>query len=579
MRENLQILMHCKPYSGNLKKVTTSQSIRIFVAVLIVCTTILRLIMSLTLHMWFAPSQSADDELLMRQSYATYYSSDDKYKMAKNQGFSYFLRLMHWSRINVDVVYFLLWLIAAVFVSYSMYVLFKKVLFSAFAYLYVLWNPLAFENWVGTRVYRNSIFAPCMFIFISLLIIYIESSIRFEGFGSIFKIRTFLLRLLTSLSLGIVFAFIYILKEDSIWLLPMFLSVIIFKFIRTLLTRQRKIWACILSLILVSLPSMTAFCGVNTIKYINYKNFGVYLLNTRTEGEFAGFIKRVYQIKSDQQSPYLWTPKDSIDQAFSASPTLQSVQGLQYFVEHKDFASPDIGVHPLRGEFLSWQMINAIDATVGWRNEKDVQVFFSKVNDDLDTAFENGKLQKTNKFSPTSSLVPRSVDEINELWIPAIRIYSQYILLGQFNKTTGVNSTSMQEINTSGLRQLNIDVNNPNPVVFSFLSFQQAQDFSLLLSRIYRYLNILFLICFVFSVIMCVIRGAKHNYLLKNNILSILLFVYSACYSFIIAWYVQYLDTNSMHVAFFNSAGMAGPLVYIGLLIAVGTLFLYYKIP
>lgn len=78
---------------------------------------------------------------------------------------------------------------------------------------------------------------------------------------------------------------------------------------------------------------------------------------------------------------------------------------------------------------------------------------------------------------------------------------------------------------------------------------------------------------------MCVIRGAKHNYLLKNNILSILLFVYSACYSFIIAWYVQYLDTNSMHVAFFNSAGMAGPLVYIGLLIAVGTLFLYYKIP
>lgn len=131
---------------------------RICVAVvaffLAVCTGF-RLVVSLTLHMWYAWDQMADDRLLMDQSLPGYFESQGRYKLAKNQGYSLWLRFIAGTGINVDVAYFLIWFVAAVLVAVAIWRLFHKRWLSLFAYMYVLWNPLAFDNWIGIRVYRN----------------------------------------------------------------------------------------------------------------------------------------------------------------------------------------------------------------------------------------------------------------------------------------------------------------------------------------------------------------------------------------------------------------------------------------
>ena len=125
---------------------------------LMLIATAFRFMMSVTLHMWYAYTQVADDALLMSYSFDDYFSSTDYYKLAKNQAYGYFLRFVSWSGINIDIVYFLVWLIAAILMSIAMYRLFSTLWISMASYIYILWNPIAFESWQahGSTVIRFS---------------------------------------------------------------------------------------------------------------------------------------------------------------------------------------------------------------------------------------------------------------------------------------------------------------------------------------------------------------------------------------------------------------------------------------
>lgn len=52
-------------YAGVLKRARRISLIRVGVVLILAIATLLRLIMSLSLHMWYAYEQSFDDELLM----------------------------------------------------------------------------------------------------------------------------------------------------------------------------------------------------------------------------------------------------------------------------------------------------------------------------------------------------------------------------------------------------------------------------------------------------------------------------------------------------------------------------------
>ncbi|PJM75391.1 hypothetical protein [Bifidobacterium simiarum] len=709
---------------------------------LIVCAvaTAGRLLMSNTLHMWYAFNQRADDQLLMMQSLPGYADSTDLYKLAKNQGFAYFLRFIGWSGVNVDIVFFTVWLAAALLCAVAMQRCFHVIWLSMFTYVYVLWNPLAFEDWLGTRVYRNSLFAPALFILVSGLLILLTlvwglvrsiSTSRAVGKSgptsvsgaavmsapasapgltnvprsrdaaahpprpvrsrlvpnlpprarAIIRATLLTLRIVViaafAVLLGACFALIFDLKEDSIWMVPMVgfalalaaapalgprrfgpawsgstrsdpkqnqsgparsgsaqsgKSAVIFAVIVSVAKRLGVILLCVL-------PAVTTYAGVQIIKANNDRDFGVSLLNTRTSGEIAGFISRIYSIDSPNQTVSVWSPGDSITKAFRAAPALRQYPEIWEYMEqfaktpngNDDDRRSDgslnangssnsdgvVGVNEdgqLTGDFISWRMLNAIDqSSLTMRDEAKVQRVFAKANAELDRAFAQGRLKKTDKIAITPSLVPRTPDEIGELFAPSWRAYANAVTLdegyaiGSSSATQYYSSAIWSPSRQEGLRQLNVDPDDLSPQPVAWFTRSDAVATAKWVASAYRTVNMVLIAAAVGAVLSAImmtgLRGVRavRRWIERRRSsgrsvsgriagrpdddrpdgdrpvlaawgwisLSVCLLIYAYAYCFFAYWYAQYLHND--RITFFYVTGLITPLIVIGLLLAVGS--------
>ncbi|RSX53693.1 hypothetical protein D2E25_1016 [Bifidobacterium goeldii] len=544
--------------------------------------------MSLTLHMWYAPEQRADDALLMSYSSDSYTQSTDPYRMAKNQAYGMFLRLVSHSGIPVDVVYFLFWLIAALIMSFAVHAFFHNRWLSLFAYVYILWNPIAFEDWSGTRVYRNSIIAPSLFILLALLMLYLiirmpllihthqqkdSSSTSYieKSMPLIVRLVGCVLVLLLAVLTGVWFAFIYDVKEDSFWLVPMLIFIVLIKIVQSLVSARRW-WARLLVAVLCLTPLISTYVCLETLRANNERDFGVALLNTRTEGALAEFIGYLYMVDSSKQTPNVWAPADSIEQVFAVSPTLSQYPEMFEYITSEDYASPDIQESPILGDLISWQLINAVDATIGMNNQRTVQRVFAKANNEIRQAFNTGELHRTSKIMPVQSLVPRTRQQIEQLIQPTANLYMDTLLLKRgYHVTAHRNMISSNAYNIFGLSQLNIDVDNPNPQVFDWFTFRDARRTASRIVSTYRTVNIVLIVICAMGLVtsmIAVIRGRWKP--LANIGLTACLGAYAFVYLFAISWFTQYV--HRYYVTFFYAYGPATALLSTGILIGVGAL-------
>lgn len=546
----------------------------IFSLILIVSTWF-RFILSKTLNMWYAFSQTSDDQLLMSYTYDTYLSSDNSMTLAKNRGYSFFLWLVGQSGINIDTWQFAVWLVAAVLVGIVFWFLSKSIVLSGAIYLFVLWNPLAFENWLGTRTYRNSLFPPMLFAAVALLVIFVifskpsKNSIEtreetiFKNVGKIFL----------SFAYGATCIFIFLLKEDGIWLIPGFiisLIIVAFRSLRHAKTTGQKIVGCIL----VFVPLITFFTVDHTYKSFNQNHFGVYLRNTRTEGELAKFVSNVYRIKDPNQTTVNWTPTRSIDKVIGVSPTLRSNPKFLEALEHSGFAAPDLHTNQLTGEFLQWQVRHALTVSDLWVSESYIQQLFSQINREVDQAFNDGYLQETEKIFLLKSLGPRTPEEILDVAKSSIKLYLKNLLLIDWKPTTNSNLFEPSNIDSKvGLKTLNFKLSDPNPQVVGWFGFSGAQNVSTIVLTLYQALVLILLSAFGMTCIRFVyllIRGIVPQKLVAPLIASMALLGYAAAYTFATRWFVDYVFTDyarGSYIAFFMSAGSTTPLVIFGLLL------------
>lgn len=549
----------------------------------------LRLLMSLTLHMWYAPEQRADDALLMSYSTSWYSESTDPYRLAKNQSYGGFLRLVAWSGIPVDIMYFLLWLAAAVLASIAVHAFFRNHWLSLFAYAYVLWNPAAFEDWTGTRLYRNSMTAPSLFILLSLFMLLLAvppfPCVRridpTAGDGSDSRRPAFpaavscALRLggvaVLGMTTGLWFAFVYDLKEDSIWLVPMLAFVVLAGMVKALAAPHR--WSLkILAAAMCLLPILTAYAGVQSVKGNNERDFGVAVLNTRTQGEMAIFVSYLYMVDDPNQTPDIWAPAGSIEQVFAASPTLSKHPEMLDYLEHRDFAAPDIHEHPIHGDLISWQLLNAVAADIGMDDQQAVQRLFSQANQEIHTAFADGRLHATDKIMPLGSMVPRTPAQIKRIVRPSLRMYANAFLLKRYYRPSlHTDSPSREKGNAFGLRQLNIDLHNPNPTPMQWFTFTDAQRVATTMATTYRIINIMLLVMCAGAAVTAMTAAWRRRWLPLGFVgLAACLGVYGFAYMFFVYWFTEYVKDD--YVTFFYAYGSLAALLGMGLLVGAGAL-------
>lgn len=330
---------------------------------------------------WWA---GADDGLLIREAIGL--AKPDQLTLAKRPGYVVFLRAVHWSHLPLSVVVALFWILAACMAAWMLWRLTRNPMTMLAAYLIVLWCPMGFDNDVGQRAYRGSILTP-MILMLAIALVCLFWAAEWWG------------RLAWASMSGLSGSFIWLLKEDSLWIFPLLGAGVIATVARLLTRRQLTVLTVLTILPALLLPAL----GDSVVRWRNQRDYGVSLLDTRTEGQLAGFAQRVYRIKTPDHSYRLWAPDTAINLAIDNTTDLEPLRTYLLHGMYRD----GYETNGIRGDYLTWQLRYAIQEAYGeWPPEENLQRMFTKANMQLDESVQRGRIAYDTRWSPSPLASP-----------------------------------------------------------------------------------------------------------------------------------------------------------------------------
>ena len=523
----------------------------IFVAIVLF---VVRILLGRWIGVIFPPYAGGDDALFIRYSYLQdhFLNPSQVYEvMVKEMGFPVFLYFLKKTGIVYTDATSFLWLLAAVAFTILFATLTKVRRNEILLLIYsiVLFNPIAF-SFVGFRVYRNSILTQFYFLVITLMVgLFVIYWKKLE--------LTFKRRVIFSVVLGLLFSWTYFMKEDGIWLLMILIVVITLCMIHKIFLESQPVKEKIYHALSLFLPLAIFFSCQTAYKSVNNHFFGVYETNNRTNGELGKFVGNVYKIKSDDRNDSIWAPADAILKAFDASPTLSQNEKLKNAVINlPDWYGngKNIFEKPIHGDFLGWVMLTTLHTSGTCDSAASQENYLRQVNSELAAAFENGTLEKDDKFQITSSMGGRTLSEISELKMYVLATYIAHTLLTDYTLTSisesriyfdGTTPSAEQiaeyeEIIQKACEVTNINLFEKNEHVYL------ANIVILVILSIYRVFNLFAFIAAFIGIILAVRKiirtSVKESY--YEAIIAVIAvgsLLLSAVYALAISWFCQFL--------------------------------------
>lgn len=347
------------------------------------------------------------------------------FALIKNRAYMWFLLFAHNSGIDLRDFISFYWIVAAFLVFISLYKVSRNKILASSGFLYVVLHPIAFFKSFQVSIYRNLIFVPTIFTVLSLYLLFYHYLFSNKNVKAS----------ITGFLLGIAFCFIYFLTETGIVFLLIHIALLFIFFVFKIIDcfKNYKIYIptrfvnikylikkIIILLLVIIFPIAIGFIGITIYKFSNYRVFGVYEINMRTEGEVGRFISNVQDIESEKTDTVVWCSLDQIDKAYTASKTFQD-----YYLLHKhmkqdamgiDFNDYPYGVH---GDFLGWIVQNALFVyKISYPNATRI---FKYINEELEAAFKDGTLKRTNKIKITKTIGRFTKEEIKTHIIPLFK--------------------------------------------------------------------------------------------------------------------------------------------------------------
>ena len=518
--------------------------------IIMLIATILRIVLSNMLGIWYSSSQSQgfDDKLLV--SYAilpSHFGSPNYLSLVKTIGYPLFLNFVYLTGLPYSIVVTAFWIIAALLAVQVCRQINQNKWVLMLVYLFVLFTPAAFDSWVGTRLYRNAIISPFVYIVFALMALILMKTVRNDKISA----KNILW---PSIFLGIFFIFTYYIKEDGIWLLPCLalaiLAVIVISVIRYIRSKkeERKKSRFVRLIAAFLIPVVIFAAGTGAYKAVNNHYFGVAEINTRTEGELGEFVSNIYKIESDNRDSVTWAPYDAIEKAFEASETLSQYPELKDQIFHTSWFNYDIIANPITGDFLPWVLrLALVDAGV-WQSEEQVSDLFEQVNDELETAFETGVLEKDDTIQISASAGGRTFEEILQLKTLNIEEFKIAVFLDSY-EPGGISSDYIDPASCEYATMLtNTNLISASP---DTIKTEIGNKITSVVFKLYSVLNPVLLIVAACGAIMAVIRLArrKKNQIGKQDravylcsvITMVVLFGISFMYAFAIAWFAEFI--------------------------------------
>lgn len=394
-----------------IKKCLAHPSMIILVGILI-SFTVFRLVLSAKAPYFINLYAGYDDQLfvhyseeLLKGNWLGDYSTKT---LSKGISYSLFIVWAHKLHISYGMLLGLLNVLASSVSAVAMRPLIKKRWLLCFLYLFFLYSPVTLTSEYSTRIYRNTLVVPAVFLVIGCLV-----GLYFRRKGSL---KSFAL---WSVGLSLIFPFYWYVREDSLWLLPLVLvgvgiiagSIFFtnqYEFhLKNLPMSIKKITVTkqqVVKLSLCLLPFILLFSTTTVLKNTNQERYGISSVNDRTGGAFGKVSKQLIRLDDgtdlNETNATIWVSKKALKKAETVSPTLKSISKNIDWIYH---GSPWTDGSEIAGDIIFWALRDAADQAGYYKDGQKTEEFWQTVDSELSAAYKKDTLKKKKELYLTAT--------------------------------------------------------------------------------------------------------------------------------------------------------------------------------
>ncbi|MDO4519331.1 MAG: hypothetical protein Q4B47_03395 [Eubacteriales bacterium] len=341
--------------------------------------------------------------------------------LVKGISFSVFLAMANRLGIPYLLAEGTAYIVAVILFLYALRKVLKNQWIRLAAFGFLLYSPSMLSTFTEQRVYNMALIptaillvaAGCIGMFYSCS----EQKKEFYGWTILEVIS---------------FVFFWHLRNESIWYLPFVMAAcgcsafcIAVNFGR----RKKTVLRCICCL----LPFVGIYASNEIIAQINENHYGVHLVNDRSEGAEAELMTLLLSIDEEKSiaamgedytyksmnkhySKNVWIPREVIELAMENSPTFETIHKYVSELYEGKWNSMSTSVNAVMGDSFIWAIREAmLNAGYYHENAVETEAFYQSVVDELEEAFEQGRLVKDDKIHLSALSRGISKDDIPEI--------------------------------------------------------------------------------------------------------------------------------------------------------------------
>ncbi len=376
-----------------------------------------------TAHYLMATTTPHDDLLFVSQAHeilgGNWLGPYNQLTLIKGPFYPLFIALSYYLNIPLLLSQQLLYLFACSLAVLAISPLIKQkwLLFLFFALL--LLNPFSYNYPAVGRVLRLGIY---MSLGLATFSCFLGLAVRRKG--------SWHKSLAWSLGAGLFLAAFWHTREESIWLVPalllLMLPAVIYLF---RLPRLRML----LMASIYMLPLIMVFGAHHLLKTINQEHYQIAATIELETPEFKSAYGGLLRIESDQWRQYFPVVRDVRQQAYLASPAFQE---LQPYLDGEVGAKWQnlCGCDDIPAAFFIWAFRDSVAAAGYYASGSDALGFYRRMGEEIDQACADGAL----KCQPrVTSLIPAWHREFNRLFLPTLHsVVRKIVSFADFSAST-----------------------------------------------------------------------------------------------------------------------------------------------
>lgn len=377
-----------------------------------------------------------------------------QFTLMKGPGYPLFLAATYWSGLPVTFTHALFYCSALAAFSWVVFKLSKSYPLALSIFIISLWHPKSFEV---ARVVRDAIYSGQVILFLAAFL-----------YG-LFIAPTLKKRVTWGIISGIILGWIWLTREEGVWLLGGIFIMSVFAILREAETKSKTRMAIPIIAVFVAFIFVHLSFGL-----CNQFVYGRFLGVDVKEKNFQAALKAMESVRVGERIPYLSVPRKARLEIYSVSPRFAE---LRKFIDPEGGASPweaggcsfrpttcgDIG-----NGFYLWAVRDAADKLGYFASPQIAADYFGSIAEDVTKACKDGRLTCESNIVPY--MPPVTIAQIQDIPAVMLQIWNALLAPGILDDTTPWEILGPEAEFENALEFLNYPTHYPslNRKIFNF---------------------------------------------------------------------------------------------------------------